>query len=504
MEFFLPPFFAGSPDPASPDQEETFGAESNPTGNPISGGEGYDEIFTSTDSRVDYVVTTTDELLAALSSAESGDVIYVDEMARIDLTDISGGVTVPEGVTLAGNRGERNTIGSAIYSFEVEEAGDYVVWGLASASHEESDSFWISVDGEGTRRWDLEAGSDWRWNREGVHRLSSGQHTLTIHWREKNSKLDGILITDDTDYLPDAAMEEQSGERHTWIEAESGTISSPMEAIADSVALGGAYISAPDGPGMGELPVSPGGRISLASTDSNYPAGLIVGGENVRITGLRIEGPDKDTDWIDEKKIGIYCTHRNFEVDNCEIWGWNGAAITMVGTGGSDMKAGGYIHHNYIHHCQMDGLGYGIVVSAGGVALVEANYFDYCRHAIAGTGVAGDGYEARYNICGPHAIATSPHAFDMHGKPDPNGSGTIAGDTILIHHNTFQATQPTGAYPVAIRGVPRDGAYIDHNWFYYTQQAPVWQTDGRSGITMTDNLIGPERNFHEEGPIRHV
>ena len=505
VELFLPPFFAGSPDSVSPDQEQTFGAESNPTGNPIGGGEGYNEIFALTDSMVDYTVTTTDELLAALSSAESGDVIYVDEMARIDLTDIPGGVTVPEGVTLAGNRGERKTAGSAVYSFEVEEPGDYVIWGLASASHEESDSFWISVDGEETRQWNLEAGSDWRWNREGVHHLSSGQHTLVIHWREEDSKLDGILITDDTDYLPDTAMEERSGRRYTWIEAESGTLSPPMETTPDSVASGGAYISVPEGPGMGEFPVSPGGRITLTSTDPNYPAGFIVEGENVRITGLRIEGPDKDTDWVDGKLIGIYCPYRNLEVDNCEIWGWNGAAVTMAGTtGGSDMETGGYIHHNYIHHCQMDGLGYGIAVSAGGVALIEANYFDYCRHAITGTGAAGDGYEARYNICGPHALATSPHPFDMHGKPDPDGSGTIAGDTIRIHHNTFMATQPPGAYPIAIRGVPRDGAYIDHNWFYYTQAEPVWQTDGRENVFVTDNLIGPEQNFHEEGPMRYI
>ncbi len=503
---FSPESSTGTQDAISTslDPEQAFGAESNPTGSPIGGGEGYSEIFTSMDSRIDYTVATTDELLTALSSAESGDVIYVDEMARIDLTDIPGGVTVPEGVTLAGNRGERKTAGSAIYSFEIEEPGDYVVWGLASASHEESDSFWISVDGKETRQWDLEAGSDWRWNREGVHRLSSGQHTLATHWREEDSKLDGILITDDTDYLPDVAMEERSGRRYTWIEAESGTISPPMETTPDSVASGGAYVSVPDGPGKGEFPISPGGRLSLASTDPDYPAGLIIGGENVRITGLRIEGPDKDTDWVDEKLIGIYCPYQNLEVDNCELLGWNGAAVTMAGTGGSDMKTGGYIHHNYIHHCQMDGYGYGIAVSAGGVALIEANYFDYCRHAIAGTGVAGDGYEARYNICGPHAFATSPHPFDMHGRPDPDGSGTIAGDTIRIHHNTFLATQPLGAYPIAIRGVPRDGAYIDHNWFYYTQAEPVWQTDGRSGITMTDNLIGPEQNFHEEGPIRYI
>ena len=36
-----------------------------------------------------------------------------------------------------------------------------------------------------------------------------------------------------------------------------------------------------------------------------------------------------------------------------------------------------------------------------GTALIEANIFDYYRHAIAGSGLPGTGYEARYNFVGP-------------------------------------------------------------------------------------------------------
>ena len=165
------------------------------------------------------------------------------------------------------------------------------------------------------------------------------------------------------------------------------------------------------------------------------------------------------------------------------------------------MQTGGYIHHNNIHHCQMKGLGYGVVVSGGAVSLIEANYFDYCRHAVAGSGTAGDGYEARYNICGPNWISTSPHNFDMHGTI--SGTGTIAGDTILIHHNTFMATGPPDAFPVAIRGVPQDGAYIDHNWFYYDLAPPVWQTGGEGNVFVTENLIGPDGDLSVSGPIEY-
>ncbi len=343
-----------TPTPTPTPGQNTYGADANPTGNPIGGGAGYTNIVSR--NSADFIVDTKSELISALQSARSGDIIYIEGNANIDMSGTYN-TRIPAGVTLASNRGENGASGGRVY--------------------------------------------------------------------------------------------------------QSKQSSPPSTAVL-----------------------------------------FRIDGQNVRITGLRIEGPEKDTTSVSYKPIGIYCTQQNSEIDNCEIWGWCDAGINMAGTGGSGMKTGGYIHHNNIHHCQMDGYGYGIVVTAGGVALIEANYFDYNRHSIAGDGVAGDGYEARYNICGPHALATSPHPFDMHGTA--SGSTTIAGDEIRIHHNTFLATSPSGAYPIAIRGVPRVGAYIDHNWFYYTQQAPVWQTDGRSGITMTDNLIGAAGTLSKSGPIKYV
>jgi hypothetical protein len=484
-------------------QEQVFGAEPNPTDSPIGGGDGYHDIFTSADPRINYTVTTADELLAALRNAGRGDVIYVDEQADINLKNISRRVTIPEGVTIASNRGERKTAGSAVYSFNIEDSNEYAIWGLVSAPDEESNSFWISIDGEKPRQWDLDTGSDWHWSREGSHYLSGGQHTLTIHWREEATGLDGILITDNTDNLMDDTAQETNEGRHISIEAESGELSSPMERISDPAASAGVYISAPKGSGVGEYPISSGGKISLKPADSSHATGLIAGGEYVRITGICLEGPDTTTDTVDQPVLGIFSSYRNLEVDNCEIWGWSGAGVSLYGTGGSDMQSGGYVHHNYIHHCQMNGLGYGVVVSGGSTSLVEANYIDYCRHAIAGSGLPGDGYEARYNICGPNFIASYAYQFDMHGTPDPSGSGTMAGDIIKIHHNTFMATEPTDSYAALICGVPRIGAYIDHNWFYYDQAPPIAQMNGKGKITMTDNLIGQEGVLHSSGPIRY-
>jgi len=337
-----------TPTPTPTPGQNVYGADANPTGNPIGGGDGYKNTVSRSSAK--FIVDTKSELLSALQSARSGDVIYVEGNANIDLGG-SYEVKIPAGVTLASNRGENGAAGGRIYQ------------------------------------------------------------------------------------------------------------SSRSEVTA-----------------------------------------LRIGGEHVRITGLRIEGPDKTNG--SPAVVGIMSSYRNLEIDNCEISGWGNAAIGLIGTGGSDMKTGAYIHHNYIHHNQNAGLGYGISVASGAVALVEANYFDYCRHGIAGAGNAGDGYEARYNICGPNWFGISPHNFDMHGKPNPSGSGTIAGDTIKIHHNTFLGTTSDMPTCIAIRGIPRDGAYVDHNWFYFTRDAPVWQTGGKTGVSVTNNLIGASGTLSASGPLK--
>ncbi|MDD5420017.1 MAG: CARDB domain-containing protein, partial [Methanomicrobiaceae archaeon] len=295
-------------DPAS-------GADANPTGNAIGGGSGYSEIISRNDPRVKYVVNSRSTLLSALQNARSGDVVYVEGNANIDLTG-SFDVQIPAGVTLASNRGENGAPGGRIYQ----------------------------------------------------------------------------------------------------------------------------------------------NRLSNDPTSGNPITMLRTAGQHVRITGLRIEGPDKTTSWPGAVRCGIFSPYRNLEVDNCEISGWSHAGVHLRATGGSTMIAGGHIHHNSIHRCQTDGFGYGALVSGGAQALIEANYFDYTRHAVAGSGVAGDGYEVRYNRFGPNHIASSAFQVDMHGEAV---SGTYwAGTLMSIHHNTFECLGPWHANPIRIRGIPRDHCYI--------------------------------------------
>ncbi|MBM3890089.1 MAG: hypothetical protein FJ388_13320 [Verrucomicrobia bacterium] len=84
-----------------------FGAEANPTGQPIGGGTGY-----SAGPKPDaakYRVRTLDELKSALGKAAAGDVVWVESGSTIDFTGTR--IEVPAKVTLAGGRGRGGSPG---------------------------------------------------------------------------------------------------------------------------------------------------------------------------------------------------------------------------------------------------------------------------------------------------------------------------------------------------------------------------------------------------------
>jgi hypothetical protein len=164
-------------------------------------------------------------------------------------------------------------------------------------------------------------------------------------------------------------------------------------------------------------------------------------GPNIRITGLRIIGPDPKTRVEYHKRSfnflrgnrkeqsryykafptsnGIWTDYNALEVDNCEISGWSHAAI-FLRNGGRH-----HIHHNYIHHNQRQGLGYGVSHGYGKdiSSLIEFNLFEYNRHSIAGTGVSRLSYEASNNIELGESLS---HNFDMHGGKDRRDGTNIA------------------------------------------------------------------------------
>ncbi len=98
--------------------EETFGAEHNPTGNPIGGGEGYSDIL----SEGDYTVRSYDDLAAALREAKAGEVVFVPGDVEIDMNGREA-LPILEGVTLASSRGLEGSEGGLIFSGNLRTPG---------------------------------------------------------------------------------------------------------------------------------------------------------------------------------------------------------------------------------------------------------------------------------------------------------------------------------------------------------------------------------------------
>jgi hypothetical protein len=229
--------------------------------------------------------------------------------------------------------------------------------------------------------------------------------------------------------------------------------------------------------------------VQNAKNDPSNLAGqcaLKAAGEGVRLTGVRLEGPHKTTDRIKAIKRGFISGHNNTEVDNCEISGWSYAGVSV----GSGTTYAAHVHHNYIHHCQRGGYGYGVL--NGGVTLVEANIFDHCRHAVADSGSTDHFYEARYNIFDP---GYTSRTLDMHGEGKDNCG------SIYVHHNTFKDTSIGAA---RIRSVPLKTAYFENNWYWNTKDPAIEQKNGNGNIENVNNVIGPDKNLDAVSAIKQV
>lgn len=223
-------------------------------------------------------------------------------------------------------------------------------------------------------------------------------------------------------------------------------------------------------------------------------------GAGARITGLRLQGPDGEVGpsaYFRPNSTAISVSGNQVQVDNNEIYNWSYGGVSVV-SGAQNV----HVHHNYIHHVQRNGLGYPVVVNTGS-ALIEANIFDYYRHAIAGTGYIGCAYEARYNLVRSHATS---HAFDMHGGADfcpKRGAGRcteeeqyMAGEYVVIHHNTFEVTSQRA---ILLRGVPLQRTEVHDNWFYHPtiEQGFGFSNFSGGNTAVYHNVYGPEQRLVE-------
>lgn len=229
-----------------------------------------------------------------------------------------------------------------------------------------------------------------------------------------------------------------------------------------------------------------GSKGALLFTDLHGVSPLFrANGNGVVIAGLRIAGPDtavyynitaqtKSVDPIDLNRIkqlneydakkdalprstGISIEGTNVEIYNCELYGWTNAAVQV-----SPSARNTIVRHNYIHHNQHFGLGYGILLYKS-TALVKANLFDYNNHSVTGSGHAGTGFEIVNNIFKENHVRA--WAIDMHGGVDRNDGTDLAGESFIVKNNDFYLH--FGRPGINIRGVPASESTIANNKFVY-------------------------------------
>ncbi len=230
--------------------------------------------------------------------------------------------------------------------------------------------------------------------------------------------------------------------------------------------------------------------------------------DHVTFNGLRVRGPDGTvgTSGAVPTVWGIRCSggHHGLIVENCEIYNWTFAAVAIYTDGLADPQSSdrGWVHHNYIHHNQRLGFGYGVDVGQAS-ALIEANIFDYGRHFVAGgRGTPVTNYEVRYNIFKANCTHT---LVDCHGGNDRPEDGFAdgpdasvwAGGTLLVHHNTFQSNSQPSVKP---RGVVQTICECYNNWTYHSGSTPTsgafrQETDhlgltGYQNMSVHDNWYG--------------
>ena len=171
-------------------------------------------------------------------------------------------------------------IGAVAYHFQVSKSGRYVIWGRVLAQHPYGRSFWVSVDGGPYALWDLSPSTQFQWgwdsvrDRDGagemVYDLSVGGHTLVVRNDKRSPKLDQLLITNDTNFLPRGMGALDSGPIKIWFEAEDADIYPPMQIENGDAQCSGEYVQI--AAGMDNFYGWPGSPFGAIAYDFDIPA----------------------------------------------------------------------------------------------------------------------------------------------------------------------------------------------------------------------------------------
>jgi PKD repeat protein len=218
-----------------------------------------------------------------------------------------------------------------------------------------------------------------------------------------------------------------------------------------------------------------------------------IDGNNVRFTGLKMEGFSTDPQTSQKSiAIDVYNGKKNFYIDHSE-WLAFASAVNIK------WYSSATIEYCYIHHNTKNGAGYGVLVAGEAYAMIRYNELGNCRHVVAGGGCSNEACPTRYDFIYNHVqghgdVEQKGHVMDMHtpghGRmrfdynlfEDVNGViGLRDGYNVQIKGNTFRNIghdQGSDAYKnILATHAPYMTGGGDHN------------SPGVDGIDFFDNTI---------------
>jgi hypothetical protein len=155
--------------------------------------------------------------------------------------------------------------GYAAYNIDLQKAGNFWIWGRVLAPDGLSNSFSISVNSAPNVEWHLPINPQWQWVRFGATMaLQQGRQSVLVRYREPNTHLDRLLITDNQNFVPQGEGESAvhgPATTHVVIEAESGVLDRPMQVQYEQGASGNGYVWIPNGKGSISAPSANAGRV---------------------------------------------------------------------------------------------------------------------------------------------------------------------------------------------------------------------------------------------------
>ncbi|WP_109435978.1 VCBS repeat-containing protein [Aquimarina sp. AU119] len=230
---------------------------------------------------------------------------------------------------------------------------------------------------------------------------------------------------------------------------------------------------------------------------------LEINSSNVRITGIRFEGPfgeknEDDTKLELKHGISINGQFQNITIDNSEVYNFPYSGITL----GQEVNNNIVIKHNYFHNNKQKHYGYAVSMGGQSFALVTKNFFKHNRHDITCSGLKNSGYEFSYNtVLG----GSTNENVDTHGNKDikPENQDPenphIAGTFFYVHHNTFYENERGTVRNILIRGIPEVMFLVEKNNFIKSNMGDVFMINSSKSGDETiygDNVFAFNNSYN--------